>query len=153
MVRGEMLSKMLRLVTERHDGQFDKGGQPYVLHALKVMHYTKTEDEELQCIALGHDVVEDTDTTFAELRELGMTERVIQGIDNLTKRPGETLCEYKVRVKSSSDSVRVKMADLRHNSDIRRLKGVTEKDVQRMVKYHHFYLELKDYLANTPGVG
>jgi len=143
MKKGEMLSKMLLLVTQQHDGQFDKGGSPYVLHVLKVLYYTKTEDEELQCIALGHDVIEDTDTTYAELRELGMTDRIITGIDNLTKRPGETLNEYKVRVKSSPDSIRVKMADLRHNSDIRRLKGVTEKDIKRMVKYHEFFLELK----------
>lgn len=146
MKKGESLSKMLALVVERHAGQFDKGGAPYALHVLKVMHYTKTDDEELQCIALGHDVIEDTDTTYAELRELGMTDRIIRGIDNLTKRPGETLDEYKIRVKSSPDSIRVKMADLRHNSDIRRLKGVTEKDVRRMIKYHEFFLELKELL-------
>ena len=46
---------------------------------------------------------------------------------------------------SNRDSVIVKMADLRHNSDIRRLKGVTEKDIQRMVKYMNFYQELKEY--------
>lgn len=146
MKKGLLLSRMLKLVTERHDGQFDKGGMPYVLHVLKVMHYLKSDDEELQCIALGHDVIEDTNTTYAELRELDMTDRIIQGIDKLTKRPGETLDEYKVRVKSSPDSIRVKMADLRHNSDIRRLKGVTNNDIRRMVKYHEFYLELKSIL-------
>lgn len=148
MAQGHMLATMLKLVAVKHDGQFDKGGQPYVLHVLKVMHYVRTEDEELQCIALGHDLVEDTDTTYQELRDLGFSERVIRGIRNLTKVPGETFDEYRVRVKSARDSILVKMADLRHNSDIRRLKGVTEKDIKRMVKYHNFYLELQAELSS-----
>lgn len=138
-----MLSQMLHIVTNAHHGQFDRGGQPYVLHVLKVMHYLKSDDEELQCIALGHDVIEDTDVTYQELREAGFTDRVIEGIRLLTKLPGQTLDEYKAGVFSSVDAMRVKLCDLRHNSDIRRLKGVTEKDVNRMVKYHNFYLEIE----------
>ena len=143
MNKGEMLNKMLVLATNRHAGQFDKGGNPYILHPLKVMYYLKSDDEELQCIALAHDLVEDTDTTFTELRELGFSERVIAGIDAVTKRRGETYEEYKARVKANPDAVDVKMCDLRHNSDIRRLKGVTEKDIARAAKYRAFYLELQ----------
>lgn len=141
-----MLSQMLHIVTNAHHGQFDRGGQPYVLHVLKVMHYLKSDDEELQCIALGHDVIEDTDVTYQELREAGFTDRVIEGIRLLTKLPGQTLDEYKAGVFSNIDAMRVKLCDLRHNSDIRRLKGVTEKDISRMVKYHNFYLEIKTKL-------
>jgi len=43
---------------------------------------------------------------------------------------------------SNPDAMKVKLADLTHNSDIRRLKGVTEKDIARMAKYHAFYLEI-----------
>jgi (p)ppGpp synthase/HD superfamily hydrolase len=142
MNKGELLNKMLVLVTNAHAGQYDKGGKPYILHPLKVMHYLKSEDEELQCIALGHDVIEDTKVTYAELRELGITDRIIEGIRALTKVPGETYDEYKERVFANEDSMRVKMADLRHNTDIRRLKGVTEKDIARVAKYHMFYLEI-----------
>jgi guanosine-3',5'-bis(diphosphate) 3'-pyrophosphohydrolase len=143
MKRGEMLNKMLVLATNRHAGQFDKGGNPYILHPLKVMYYLKSNDEELQCIALAHDLVEDTDTSYEELRELGFSERIIQGITALTKQRGETYDQYKDRVKSNPDAVKVKMADLRHNTDIRRLKGVTEKDFARIEKYQKFYLELQ----------
>lgn len=143
MKKGELLNKMLVLATTRHAGQFDRGGNPYILHPLKVMYYVKTDDEELQCIALAHDLVEDTDTTYDELREMGFTERVIQGIAALTKVPGESYDDYKVRVKENPDAIKVKMADLRHNTDIRRLKGVTEKDLARVEKYHRFYMELQ----------
>ena len=133
---------MIVIATNAHAGQYDKGGNPYILHPFKVMHYLKSDDEELQCIALGHDIIEDTDVTYLQLVEDGFTERVIQGIRDLTKLRGETYDEYKLRVMSNEDAMRVKMADLRHNTDIRRLKGVTEKDLVRIEKYHRFYLEI-----------
>lgn len=142
--RGDLLAKMLLLATNRHHGQFDKGGAPYILHPLKVMYYLKTDDEELQCIALGHDLIEDTETTAQELWDMGFSQRIIDGILAMTKKDGEHPENYKARVCGNPDAVRVKMADLRHNSDIRRLKGVTDKDVRRIEKYQKFYLELKD---------
>jgi len=148
MKNGEMLSKMLLLATTRHDGQFDKGGKPYILHPLKVMYYLKTDDEELMCIALGHDLIEDTPTTYSELKEAGFSDRVIEGIRCLTKVKGETYTEYKDRVKSNPDAILVKLCDLRHNTDIRRLKGVTEKDIERMARYQHFFLELQAVIKN-----
>ncbi len=154
MKKGEMLSKMLLLVTTRFDGIFDKSGQPYILHCLKVMHYCKTDDEELQCIALGHDFIEDIFkhdhlAGYALLRREGFTERIINGIRNLTKVEGESIEDYTNRVKSSTDSMRVKLADLRHNSDIRRLKGLREKDLLRIQKYHTMYLEISAALSEV----
>lgn len=144
---GSQLSNMLTLATQRHDGQFDKAGRPYILHPLKVMHYLKSDDEELQCIALGHDLIEDTFRTVNEgvgfLKSRGFSERVIDGIVVLTKRFGQNYFDYKEQVKRNPDAVKVKMADLRHNSDIRRLKGVTAKDIERTVRYQQFYLELE----------
>lgn len=152
MKRGEMLGRMLVLVTNAHADQYDKGGTPYILHPLKVMHYLKTDDEELQCIALGHDVIEDTKTTYADLREYaGCSERVIKGIRALTKVPGETYDEYRERVFANPDAMRVKLCDLRHNSDIRRLKGVTPRDIERVSRYHKFYIEIQARLGAHNG--
>jgi (p)ppGpp synthase/HD superfamily hydrolase len=143
MKKGELLGKVLVLATNAHAGQFDRGGNPYILHPMKVMHYLKSDDEELQCMALLHDVVEDTKTTWDDLIAVGCTERVINGVKALTKMPGESYDQYKERVFANADAMKVKMADLRHNTDIRRLKGVTEKDIIRMEKYNRFYLELQ----------
>lgn len=144
MKLGEMLNKMLVLATTRHAGQYDKGGQPYILHTLKVMYYLKSDDEELQCIALGHDLVEDTGISYRELIDMGFTQRIVDGIKGLTKVPGETHEEYLTKIKANVDCIKVKLCDLRHNSDIRRLKGVTQKDIARIEKYHRMYMELKD---------
>ena len=143
MKKGIMLANMLLLAANAHAGQFDRGGKPYILHPLKVMHYLKSDDEELQCIALGHDIIEDTDVTYGELSAAGMSTRVLEGIRALTKVRGESYTEYKERVMQNRDAMRVKLCDLRHNTDIRRLKGVTEKDVARMAKYHEFWVEIQ----------
>lgn len=148
--KGQMLSRMISLATERHAGQFDKGGRPYILHPLTVMHRLRTDDEELQCIAVGHDLLEDTDTSATELLDLGFSARVVDGIHTLTKQPGESRDAYKVRVMENLDASRVKIEDLRHNSDIRRLRGVTPKDVARMVRYHEFYTELMALADGQP---
>lgn len=149
MKRGEMLDKALHLAVNAHHGQFDKGGKPYILHPLRVMSFLKSDDEELQCMALLHDVIEDTDTTYLELMEAGMSTRVIEGIMALTKERGFSYDQYKQKIFKNRDAMQVKMADLRHNTDVRRLKGVSQKDLERMAKYHAFYLELRQKLETV----
>ncbi len=152
MKKGEMLSNMLVLATNAHAGQFDKGEMPYILHPITVMHKIRSDDEELKCIALGHDVIEDTDTTYEDLRNAGMSERVIEGIRGLTKVPGQTVAEYKAGVFANVDCMIVKKEDLRTNSDLRRLKGITEKDITRTGKYQVFYFEIEQKLKEIQNV-
>lgn len=148
MKTGTMLSAAILLATNAHAGQYDKAGQPYILHALKVLHYTKSDDEELQCIAVLHDVVEDCDVSWEDLIAAGMSDRVIRGVMALTKQRGQSYAEYKNLVFANADAMRVKLADLRHNSDIRRLKGVSERDRARILRYHEFAFEIQQRLNN-----
>lgn len=145
----EMLAKAIKIAVIAHEGQFDKGGNAYILHPLKVMHYLKSNDSELQCIAVLHDTVEDTTVTFQYLWDQGMSQRVIEGVKCLTKQHGETQEEYFAKVCTNRDAMLVKLADLRHNTDIRRLKGVTEKDIKRVEKYHKMYLEIENKLKEN----
>lgn len=143
----KQLALMIKLAATHHQGQFDRGGRPYVLHVLKVMHYLKDkDDDELSCIAVGHDLIEDTPVQQCDLERLGISDRVIDGITRLTKVEGQTHNEYLQEVLGSYDACRVKLADLRHNTDIRRLKGVGEKDLQRMTKYHMMHTQIKDMI-------
>jgi (p)ppGpp synthase/HD superfamily hydrolase len=135
-----IISEAIAFATKMHHGQFDKAEKPYILHVLKVMHYVKSNDEELLAIALLHDVVEDCfegrhEEGYAALKEIGMTKRVIDAVRLLTKVPDQTNEEYLARIETNIDAIRVKLADLRHNMDPRRMKGITEKDRSRMDKY------------------
>lgn len=136
------LALAIKIAAEGHLNQKDKGGNPYILHPLKVMHYLKTDDFQLMAIAALHDVVEDTDVTAADLVLLGFSNRVKDAVVLLTRTPNQTPEEYFQRIASNYDAVRVKLADLRHNSDVRRLKGLTDKDLLRVRKYHDMYLRL-----------
>lgn len=149
--KGEMLSNAILIATKGHHGQLDKGGNPYILHPLTVMHKLKTDDEELQCIAILHDWIEDCkDASYQELLDIGMTERIISGIKALTKLPGETYEEYQAKVFVNKDAMLVKKEDLRTNSDLRRLKNkvLQQKDIDRIAKYMAFYLEIEQRLAS-----
>lgn len=142
----ELLGKMIALAADRHKNQLDKSGVPYILHCLTVMNgiiKKFPKDYELQCIAVCHDIIEDTKTTFEELKELGATGRVLQAINALTKHKGQTYEEYVEALCRNSDAMMVKQEDLRHNSDITRLKGITEKDFERIKKYNLLYDRIK----------
>lgn len=146
MTPNAMLARAIALASTAHMNQTDRAGRPYILHCLKVMHYLRCDDDELMAIAVLHDVVEDTSITYAELRSALMSERVVEGVRAMTKQPGQTADEYLEQVLANADAVRVKMADLRHNSDIRRLKGITDKDIQRIEKYNRMYERLKQHV-------
>jgi (p)ppGpp synthase/HD superfamily hydrolase len=129
------LARAIALAASEHLEQLDKGGKPYILHPLRMMMRLRTTDEELMAIAVLHDVVEDCGVSYADLQLEGMSDRVIAGVKALTKQRGETYEEFITRCLTNHDAMLVKREDLRDNSDITRLQGITEKDVQRMEKY------------------
>lgn len=140
-------ARMLSIVAVAFENKFDKAGEPYFEHCYAVMTFLgENADEEEKQMALGHDLFEDTKTTAHYLSACGFSERVIVGIRSMTKLPGQSYEEYKIQVKANPDSIKVKMADLTHNSDIRRMKdGATQKDFERTAKYMAFYEELRNY--------
>lgn len=163
MRKGEMLSKAILIATLAHEGQYDKGGKPYILHPLTVLHKLKADDEELQCVAVLHDVIEDCsgkrihlagkdeEISFDMLAAAGMSTRVIDCVRRLTKMPGQTYAQYQEAVLGDRGSMLVKREDLRTNSDLRRLKSrqITDKDVARVAKYMAFYALIESKLAEN----
>lgn len=133
------------LVTMLFNTDKDKGGRLYIFHLERVSMALGPDDLQLMTIGLGHDLIEDKGryVSYKELREGGFSERVIEGIRCMTKVPGESYEEYKAKVKSNRDSVRCKKKDIGDNSDLRRLRGVSDKDLQRMNNYITFYAELE----------
>ncbi|WNT48263.1 hypothetical protein SPLA5a_PHROGS00180 [Salmonella phage SPLA5a] len=138
------LALAIKIAAEGHLNQRDKGGNPYILHPLKVMHYLKTDDFQLMAIGVLHDVLEDTDITASDLVIMGFSTRVVDGTVDLTKVSGQSEEEYVNGIVKNYDAILVKLADLRHNSDVRRLKGLTDKDLLRVRKYHNLYIRLTE---------
>ncbi|MGJ7039203.1 (p)ppGpp synthase/HD superfamily hydrolase [Shinella sp. BE166] len=107
-----MLSRAIALAAKAHDGQTDKNGAPYIFHPVRVA--STFSDETLQTIAVLHDVVEDTAITLSDL-DAHFPQGVVNAVDALTRRPGETYEDFILRVSRNPDARKVKIADLRDN--------------------------------------
>ena len=147
MTNYEQLNEAIRIAVVAHNGQLDKGGKPYILHPLHLMNQLMF-DTELATIAVLHDVVEDSDITLEHLYSSGFSDRICQALKCLTHRPEQSYEEYIQIISRNYDAIRVKRKDLEHNSDITRLKGVTDKDLKRMQKYHKAFVFLGQTKAN-----
>lgn len=105
------------------------------------MAAVETDPEKM--VAILHDVVEDTDWTFEKLVQEGFPEEIIEALKCVTKREGEDYEDFVKRSATNEIARRVKLADLEHNMDARRLSNVTEKDIERLKKYLRAWWFLK----------
>ena len=125
---------------ERHRGQRDKAGEPYILHPLRVALRVRTDRERLAAVL--HDVVEDTGVTLDELRERGLDESVVAAIETLTKRDGEDYRAFIERVAQNPIARAVKLADLADNLDPERLAALPAEEQQRLRAKYELAREL-----------
>lgn len=141
------LGTAIALASKIHQNQKDKGGNAYILHPIRIMLRLRTDDEELMCIAILHDVVEDSngEVTIEGLRSLGFSSRILNALTLLTHDPNEPYMDYIKRIATNPDAVRVKLEDLRDNSDISRLKDLSDKHFDRLKLYNQAYTFLKKY--------
>jgi (p)ppGpp synthase/HD superfamily hydrolase len=112
------LEDAIAYAARAHRGQVDKGGQPYILHALRVM--LRQVDDTARIVAVLHDVLEDTPETLDGLRTAGYSEEICAALDCLTRREGEPYEEMIERVAANRLARQVKLADLEDNLDIDR---------------------------------
>lgn len=133
MIYTEQTKKALKLCFEAHKNQVDKGGMPYVFHPFHLAE--QMTDEKTTVVALLHDVVEDTDYTIADLHEMGFEKDVLDALALLTHNSDTPYMEYVAKIKTNPIAKAVKLADLRHNSDLSRLDVADEKAFKRKEKY------------------
>ena len=133
MIYTEKTKAAMLLAFEAHKEQKDKSGMPYIFHPFHLAE--QMDSEETVIAALLHDVAEDTDYTLDNLRDMGFSEEVIGALALLTHDPAVPYMEYVKRIKSNPIAKAVKLADLRHNSDLSRLSVVDEKAIERREKY------------------
>ena len=136
------LEKAVQIAAQAHQGQRDKAGAPYLLHPLHMM--MRMESEAAMMAAVLHDVVEDSEWTLDQLRAEGFSEEVLQAVECLTHRLGESYDEFVGRVQTNAIARQVKLADLEDNMNIRRMAEITPKDLARLEKYHRAWRTLTE---------
>lgn len=133
MIYTELTKKAMCIAYEAHAGQFDKCGVPYVFHPLHVAEWMT--NEKSCCAALLHDVMEDTDITAEQLREMGIPIDVMFALQLLTHAPDVDYFDYVRNLKHNAIAREVKLGDLAHNSDLSRIGTPTGEDIERCRKY------------------
>ena len=133
MIYTELTKKAMIIAYNAHKDVYDKGGMPYILHPILIAD--KMVTEETTVTAILHDVVEDTNLIFDDLKKEGIPDNILEALKCLTKNKNEDYMDYIKRVKTNEIAVAVKKEDIIHNSDLTRLKVVTQKDIDRLEKY------------------
>lgn len=128
------LNTAIGVALAAHRQQVDKAGAPYILHPLRLMLRMQTAEEMI--VAVLHDVVEDSDTTLADLKKLGFAEPILEALEALTHLNEQSYEDYIAAIKRVPLARRVKLADLEDNANILRLKEITPGSLEKLQKYH-----------------
>jgi len=135
-----LLEKAIKIALQKHEGQKDKAGKPYILHPLRVMLQLASEME--MTAGILHDTIEDTDLTLNDLKQQGFPQEIIDAVDLLTHHESEKYEDYIEKIKSNDLARKVKLADLKDNMDYTRIPELKQKDLDRLGKYHRAWKEL-----------
>lgn len=133
MIYTELTQKAMKIAYKAHRDQTDKSGVPYIFHPIHLAE--QMTDEAMTCVALLHDVVEDTEVTLEDLRAAGFPAEVLDAICLMTHDEAVPYLDYVRKIKENPIATVVKLADLKHNSDTTRLAVVDEMALARVEKY------------------
>jgi (p)ppGpp synthase/HD superfamily hydrolase len=136
-----LLARAIAIAEEQHAGQVDKAGAPYIQHPKRVMMAMQNDAERI--VAILHDVIEDGDITFAQLADEGFPDFIVDALDSVTRRTGETYDEFVARAAANPIGRRVKYADLKDNADLSRIPAPTAADVARTEKYRRAMTQIE----------
>ncbi|MEB3766755.1 HD domain-containing protein [Acinetobacter sp. MD2] len=127
------LEQAIIFATQKHAGQVDKAGQPYILHPLRVMLNMHTLEQKI--VAVLHDVLEDSDATATDLIALGFSNQIIHAIETLTRKTDESRIDAAHRACKNQLACAVKLADVTDNMNLKRIPTPTERDYSRLKEY------------------
>ena len=133
MIYTTMTKLAINLLFEAHKDQKDKSGLPYIFHPFHVAE--QMDDEDSTIVALLHDLLEDTSYTVEDLKKIGFNNKVCDAIILMTHDDNVKYLDYVKKIKNNEIARKVKIADLKHNSDLTRLDIITEYDLERKAKY------------------
>lgn len=138
----KLRERAMQIAEKVHSSQVDKGGKPYIGHPIRVERMCSRQEDRLA--ALLHDTVEDGDIASEYLLTVGFPQEVVDAVLSVSRKRGENYFDFILRCKENPIGRRVKIADLKDNMDITRLNELTEKDIERLKKYHKAYKILNE---------
>jgi (p)ppGpp synthase/HD superfamily hydrolase len=145
-----LLESAIRTAAKVHKGQVDRFGKPYILHVMHVM--MRGHDFDEQVLGALHDVLERSSLTIKELADKGFSERVLVGLEHITRQEGETYAQYIDRVMLNNLAIRVKIHDLADKMDLLHVETLNIADLKRynrqLSAYHRMKRVMEEAKAN-----
>lgn len=133
----KLIEKAISIALEKHSGQTDNNGKPYILHVLRVMLAMDTEDE--MTAGVMHDVIEDSDYTLDNMEEDGFPEHIINAVDAISRREGESYEDFFNRAVQDPIAKKIKKADLEDKMRLKEYDKLSEKDLEKLNKYIKYW--------------
>lgn len=130
MIYTELTQKAMKIAYNAHHGQTDQSGMPYIFHPYHLAE--QMTDEISVCVALLHDVVEDTPITI-EMLEKEFPKQITDAVRLLTHDENTDYFDYVRAIKKNPVAKAVKLADLEHNSDHTRIadcESISEEKIE-----------------------
>lgn len=143
MIYTQLTVKAMKIAYAAHEGQVDKSGVPYIFHPFHLAEQMK--DEITVCIALLHDVMEDTEVTYEELNK-EFPKEVTDALVLLTHREGTEYYDYVRKVKDNPYAKAVKLADIAHNSDETRITESGQVPEDKLLYWREKYAKARAIL-------
>lgn len=148
MIYTELTNKAMQIAYKAHHGQYDLNGVPYIFHPYHVAE--QMPDEITTCVALLHDVIEDTSVTIEELEQVFPSE-VTEAVRLLTHEKDTEYLDYIGRIKDNPVARTVKLADIAHNSDMTRITDPNKIPAEKIIHWKRKYTEAKRILEEYQG--
>lgn len=139
-IAASLIQEAEHLARTVHEGQLDRQGQPYIGHPERVAAQCAAHPAA-HCVAWLHDVVEKTTTTLTDLA-LTYPATIVDAVDAISRRPGESLESYCERISVNPLAQFVKFADLRDNSDEHRLAALPQEVRSRLRRQYALTYQL-----------
>ncbi len=136
-----LLEKAISVALEAHKDIKTRSGRPYILHPLHLMLQMDSEEEMITAVL--HDVVEDSAVTLDDLCAMGFPPPILDALALLTHEENVSYEDYVLAMKGNPLAVRVKLADLTHNMDVRRIPTpLSQRDLERLHEYQRAWKTL-----------
>lgn len=142
-----LLGKAIAIAALAHQEQTDENGFPYILHPIRMMLRMDTETEMMAAVL--HDILEDTNWTLEQLKTEGIPGDVLDLVERLSRYNHQSYEEFIERIIEDHTAIKIKLADLEDNMDMRRLPAISIDDINRLKKYHHYWLYLREKLHSV----
>ncbi len=143
MIYTPLTNKAMRLAYDAHHGQTDESGLPYIFHPYHLAE--QMTDEITVCVALLHDVLEDTSVSIEEL-ELEFPKEVTEALRLLTHMEDTEYFEYVRAIEKNPVAKAVKLADIDHNADQTRFAGCADVEEERLERWKKKYAKAREIL-------